>query len=158
MPHTVSSTFANRYKPTRRPKFAKELETLQPEKNYFFKSPLLKILKTRPHNPTKKYTLTMTANINVDNGCRTRTTRTPACNSTLPKVAVQCFVGQFCGYINFNASYESECLKSPPSASCKPIPVVSATGCVGGSVVRVLHVFGFSSYLRLCHLTITITQ
>ena len=27
-----------------------------------------------------------------------------AANSTLPKVAVQCFVGQFCGYINFSAS------------------------------------------------------
>ena len=25
-------------------------------------------------------------------------------NSTLPKVAVQCFVGQFCEYINFRAS------------------------------------------------------
>ena len=25
-------------------------------------------------------------------------------NSTLPKVAVSCFVGQFCGYINFSAS------------------------------------------------------
>ena len=36
-------------------------------------------------------------------------TRTPAGNSTLPKVAVLCFVGQFCGYINFSASYESEC-------------------------------------------------
>lgn len=30
-------------------------------------------------------------------------------NSTLPKVAVQCFVGQFCGYINFSASYERLC-------------------------------------------------
>lgn len=27
-------------------------------------------------------------------------------NSGLAKVAVQCFVGQFCGYINFSASYE----------------------------------------------------
>lgn len=42
-------------------------------------------------------------------------------NSTLPKVAVQCFVGQFCGYINFSASYEILCGKSPPSASCKPL-------------------------------------
>ena len=25
-------------------------------------------------------------------------------NSTLPKVAVRCFVGQFCRYINFSAS------------------------------------------------------
>ena len=28
-------------------------------------------------------------------------------NSTLPKVAVKCFVGQFCGYITISASYES---------------------------------------------------
>jgi hypothetical protein len=31
-PLTVSSTFANRYKPTRRPKFAKELETIHAKK------------------------------------------------------------------------------------------------------------------------------
>jgi hypothetical protein len=30
--------------------------------------------------------------------------RRAATNSTLPKVAVSCFVGQFCGYINFSAS------------------------------------------------------
>jgi len=47
-------------------------------------------------------------------------------NSTLPKVAVSCFVGQFCGYINFSASYESLCVKSPPSASCKPLEQNSA--------------------------------
>lgn len=44
-----------------------------------------------------------------------------AANSTLPKVAVSFFVGQFCRCINFNASYESSCCKSPPSASCKPL-------------------------------------
>jgi len=33
----------------------------------------------------------------------------PPYNSGLAKVAVQCFVGQFCGYINFSASYESLC-------------------------------------------------
>ena len=27
-------------------------------------------------------------------------------NTGLAKVAVQCFVGQFCGYINIRASYE----------------------------------------------------
>ena len=30
-------------------------------------------------------------------------------NTGLAKVAVQCFVGQFCGYINISASYESLC-------------------------------------------------
>ncbi len=49
----------------------------------------------------------LVAKLNIDNGCKTRTTRTPACNTGLAKVAVQCFVGQFCGYINFSASYES---------------------------------------------------
>jgi hypothetical protein len=102
MPHSVSSTFANRYKPTLQPKFAKELETLQPKKNYFFKSPLLNILKTLPHNPTQKRNSTMTAKLNTDNGCNTQTTRTPACNSTYPKVAVkwlnqvQCFYQSLC--------------------------------------------------------------
>ena len=39
-----------------RPKIAKELVSLLPEKNYFLKSPsLLKILKTPTHNPTEKH-------------------------------------------------------------------------------------------------------
>jgi len=38
---------------------------------------------------------------------RDKDDRTPACNTGLAKVAVQCFVGQFCGYINFSAAYES---------------------------------------------------
>jgi len=42
------------------------------------------------------------SNMDTDEEARTA-------NSTLPKVAVQCFVGQFCGYINFCASYESLC-------------------------------------------------
>jgi hypothetical protein len=37
------------------------------------------------------------------------TNKKAATNSGLAKVAVQCFVGQYCGYINFSASYESEC-------------------------------------------------
>jgi hypothetical protein len=57
---TGVSTFANRYKPTRRPKFAKELPPLTAEKNYFLKFPSLqKFLKPQPHNrhiKTKKLT------------------------------------------------------------------------------------------------------
>ena len=49
----------------------------------------------------------LVAKLNTDKGCESRTTRTPACNTGLAKVAVQCFVGQFCGYINFSAAYES---------------------------------------------------
>ena len=49
--HTGVSTFANRYKPIRIPKFAKELPPLLPEKNYFLKFPSLqKFLKPPPHN------------------------------------------------------------------------------------------------------------
>jgi len=35
MPRAVSSTFANRYKPTLQPKFAKELETLERKELFF---------------------------------------------------------------------------------------------------------------------------
>jgi len=65
-----------------------------------------KNFKNANTQPDTKCNTTMTAKLNTDNGCKTRWTRTPATNSTLPKVAVQCFVGQFCGYINFSASYE----------------------------------------------------
>jgi len=43
------------------------------------------------------------------NGRNTTEKEQRTANSTLPKVAVQCFVRQFCGYINFSASYESLC-------------------------------------------------
>ncbi|HPT40563.1 MAG TPA: hypothetical protein PLQ44_03105, partial [Candidatus Paceibacterota bacterium] len=39
----------------------------------------------------------LVANLNIDNGCVTRTTRTPACNTGLAKVAVQCFYDSFVG-------------------------------------------------------------
>jgi len=48
-------------------------------------------------------------------------TNSPATNSILPKVAVSFFVGQFCGFINFSASYESLCLNSPSSQSPKSL-------------------------------------
>ncbi len=51
----------------------------------------------------------MTAKLTADKDFNNSTDRTPAGNSGLAKVAVQCFVGQFCGHINFSASYESEC-------------------------------------------------
>ena len=44
------------------------------------------------------------AKTTTDKDYNNSTDRTPAGNSTLPKVAVTCFVGQFCGYINFRAS------------------------------------------------------
>jgi len=43
---TGVSTFANRCIPTRRPKFAKELPPLPPDRKLFFKTPPLKIFKT----------------------------------------------------------------------------------------------------------------
>jgi hypothetical protein len=55
----------NSHKPTHRPKIAKELPPLPPEKNYFLKFPsLLKIFKTATAQPTHKdrnTNLTMTA-------------------------------------------------------------------------------------------------
>ena len=41
----------------------------------------------------------------------------------LAKVAVLCFVRQFFLHLNFGSSYESWCVKSPPSPSPKPLPV-----------------------------------
>ena len=45
----------------------------------------------------------------------------PAYNSDVVKEAFQYFAGEFCGYINFSASYESWCWKSPPSPSCQTL-------------------------------------
>jgi hypothetical protein len=39
----------------------------------------------------------LVAKFNTDKGCETRTTRTPACNTGLAKVAVQCFYDSFVG-------------------------------------------------------------
>jgi len=39
----------------------------------------------------------LVAKLNIDNGCKTRTTKTPACNTGLAKVAVQCFYDSFVG-------------------------------------------------------------
>jgi hypothetical protein len=38
----------------------------------------------------------LVANLNIDNGCVTRTTRTPACNSTYKKLAVLCLSEVLC--------------------------------------------------------------
>ncbi len=37
----------------------------------------------------------LVAKLNIDKGCETRTTRTPACNTGLAKVAVQCSADTF---------------------------------------------------------------
>jgi hypothetical protein len=37
----------------------------------------------------------LVANLNIDKGCEPRTTRTPACNTGLAKVAVQCSADTF---------------------------------------------------------------
>ncbi len=37
----------------------------------------------------------LVANLNIDKGCETQTTRTPACNTGLAKVAVQCSADTF---------------------------------------------------------------
>jgi hypothetical protein len=57
-----------------------------PTKNYFF---------------VDSYAVKRHSQNSVDSASADRTT---GYNSTLPKVAVSCFVGQFCGCINFSAS------------------------------------------------------
>jgi len=72
------------------------------------KFPSLQKNKTlQPHNPRQTRVLTDYYLTQTD--CATTERRRASANSTLPKVAVSCFVGQFCGYINFSASYESLC-------------------------------------------------
>lgn len=48
---TLAHTFANRYKPSRRPKFAKECACSSSRKIVFKNFPLLKNKNTQPHNP-----------------------------------------------------------------------------------------------------------
>jgi hypothetical protein len=79
----------NSHKPTHRPKIAKELPPLPPEKNYFLKFPsLLKIFKTATHSRHKNNP-TMTAKPTADKDYSNSTDRTPAGNSTYKKLAVQ---------------------------------------------------------------------
>ncbi len=67
------------------------------------KFPSLQKNKTsQPHNPRQTSILTVCNLTRTD--CATTERRRASANSTLPKVAVSCFVGQFCGYINFSAS------------------------------------------------------
>jgi hypothetical protein len=74
-----------------RPKIAKELVSLQPEKNYFLKFPsLLKFFKTATAQPTQK-----TAKATTDKDYSNPTDRTPAGNTGLAKVAVQCSADTF---------------------------------------------------------------
>jgi hypothetical protein len=70
-----------------RPKFLIELANPTQEKIEFKKFPSLqKIKNTQTHNPT------MGAKPTTDRHLTTRTTRTPAGNTGLAKVAEQCFV------------------------------------------------------------------
>ena len=87
-----------------RPKIAKELVSLQPEKNYFLKFPsLLNFFKTATAQPTQK-----TAKFTTDKGYSKSIDRTPAGNSTYPKGGVSC-------------SKDSFVVKSRPSGSCKTL-------------------------------------
>jgi len=75
------------------------------------KFPTLQKNKTsQPHSPRQTDTIMHGRHLTVHYIRplhRNTDERTPACNTGLAKVAVQCFVGQFCGDINFSASYES---------------------------------------------------
>lgn len=69
-PHTVSSTFANRYKPTRRPKFAKELAKPTQRKIVCkkFPAPLKKIKNANTQADTDRQESKMTRirKLNID--------------------------------------------------------------------------------------------
>jgi hypothetical protein len=74
-----------------RPKIAKELVSLQPEQNYFLKFPsLLNFFKTATAQAILK-----TAKPKADKAYRNSTVRTPAGNTGLAKVAVQCSADTF---------------------------------------------------------------
>ena len=53
----------------------------------------------------------LAAKINIDKGCKTRTTRTPACNSVLPQLAVTCKIEAECYYQTF-VQVDSEVLRN----------------------------------------------
>ncbi len=73
------------------PKFLREYFFLQPQKNYFLKFPsLLNFFKTATAQPTQK-----TAKPKTDMGYSNSTDRTPAGNTGLAKVAVQCSADTF---------------------------------------------------------------
>ena len=72
-------------------KFLREYFFLLPQKNYFFKFPsLLKFFKTATAQPTQN-----TAKPTTDMGYSNSTDRTPAGNTGLAKVAVQCSADTF---------------------------------------------------------------
>ena len=78
------------------------------QEKLFFKIPSLQnILKRNrtTHDRTAGQQLCNKTISHLQTVCKLDTkVRTAGHNSTLPKVAVQFFVGQFCGYINFSAS------------------------------------------------------
>ena len=103
MPTHKKYTLKNRCKPDHEPKFLRE---------YFFATEkrILKFFPTLKKKIKTPDTQAMTTKFTADRHQHNTTEKEGyAGNSTLPKVAVSFFVGQFCGYKNFSASYESEC-------------------------------------------------
>ena len=108
IPSTVSSTFANRHKPSRRPKFAKELETLPPEKNNFFKfPPLLKNFKTCHR------TADTASETHTDSSLTMTEDRRPAYNMRLASCGVKCLNSSSVFQINFSAGLTVLCSEIP---------------------------------------------
>ena len=91
-----------------RPKIAKELVSLLPEKNYFLKFPSLrKFFKTATAQPTQK-----TAKATTYKGNSNSTDKTPAGNSTYPKGGVSCSKDSF--VVNQTLVFQMKfCGKSP---------------------------------------------
>ena len=89
---TIASTNASRTMQPHRPKLALELAIHHADKNFNFFSPsLLEKIKT----PDTQADTTNAVELNKDNGLRTLWTRTPAGNTGLAKVAVQCSADTF---------------------------------------------------------------
>lgn len=102
------------HKPTHRPKFAKELETLPPEKNNFFKFlPLLKKFKTC-HRTADTVSETPT-----DSSLTVTEDRRPAYNMRLASCGVRWLNSSAVFQINFSAGLTVSCLEIPPIAKAR---------------------------------------
>jgi len=85
-----------------KPKLQKEYAFLQPEKNCLKKIPsLLKNFKNVNPQTDSKTIEQVVAKLNKDKGCKTRTTKTPACNSVYVAIAGKVVKRKALHLINF---------------------------------------------------------
>lgn len=105
MPTLQSHTYRIRTMPPADQKCGKSVPVpTQEEFQNIFSSP-----SKKNKTPDTQSNTTKTEKRSIDNGLQGRWTRTPAGNTGLAKVAVQCFVGQFCGRFKCSSSIELLC-------------------------------------------------